>query len=164
MSCAACSRVVNGWFRGCLTATATLGALPAVGFVVSVPYRNFQESLGVLTGTVAFVFFVIFCLICLLSGIPTALVIMFGEAFRIRSMLFYVLTGAAVGAFIWRITFGIIHPLALLFALAGALAGFVYWSIAGRYAGDDGRSLGARRPHSETSPPPHAALRAWRDR
>lgn len=138
MSCAACPRVVNGWFRGCLTATATLGALPAIGFVVSVPYRNFQESLGILTGTVAFVF-VIFCLICLLSGIPTALVIMLGEAFRIRWMSFYVLTGAAVGVFIWRMTFGIIHPLALLFVLAGALAGSVCWSIAGRYAGDDGR-------------------------
>lgn len=136
MSCAACPRVVNGWLRGCLTATVTLGALPAIGFVVSVPYRNSQESLGVLTGAVAFVF-VIFCLICLLSGIPTALVIMFGEVFRIRSILFYVLTGAVVGVFIWRITFGIMHPLALLFALAGALAGFVYWSIAGRYAGND---------------------------
>jgi hypothetical protein len=121
-----------------MAATATLGALPTIGFIVSLPLRNFRESLGVLTGMVAFVL-VIFFFICLLSGIPAALVIMFGEALRIRSVLFYVLTGVAVGVFIWRITFGVIHPLALLFVLAGALAGFAYWSVAGRYAGDDGR-------------------------
>jgi hypothetical protein len=79
-------------------------------------------------------------------------------------VLFYVLAGTAIGGFIWRITVGGSHPLGLLFLLAGALAGFAYWSVAGRYAGDDGWRLCARQSHSETSPPPHAAPQASLDR
>jgi hypothetical protein len=163
MSCPACPRALNGWFRGCVTAAVTLAALPVVGAILSLPYRGF-ESLSVLVPFLLFFLPVTLILVCLLSAIPAALVIMFAEAFRIRSVLFYVPAGTAIGAFNWRITVGAIHPLGLLFALAGTLAGFAYWFVAGRYAGDDGRRLCASRPHSETSPPPHVALRAWRDR
>lgn len=115
----------------------TLAALPVIGMVLSLPHRGF-ESLSVLVPFVLFFLPVTLIMVCLLSAIPAALVIMFGEAFRIHSVLFYVPAGTAIGAFIWRITVGTSHPLGLLFVLAGALAGFAYWSIAGRYAGDDG--------------------------
>ena len=163
MSCAACPRALNGWFRGCVTAAVTLAALPVFGMVLSLPYRGF-ESLSILIPFVLFFLPVTLIMVCLLSAIPAALVIMFGEAFRIRSVLFYVPAGTAIGGFIWRITVGGSHPLGLLFLLASALAGFAYWSVAGRYAGDDGRRLRARQSRSEKLPPPRAALRVLPDR
>lgn len=139
MSCDSCPRVVNGWFRGCLTAATTLAALPVIAMILSLPYRGLEENLGGIITLVLFVLPLILILVCLLSGMPAALVILFGEALRIRSVLFYVPAGAAIGAFIWRITVGANHPLGLLFVLAGALAGIAYWFAAGKYAGEEGQ-------------------------
>ena len=139
MACDSCPRVVNGWFRGCLTATATLGALPLFARIVSLPYRDFQEGLGPIVAL--FLFFLPLTLIvtCLLSGIPAALVILFSESLRIRSVLFYAPVGAAIGALIVRPIFGTNLPLNALFVLAGCLAGIAYWFAAGKYAGDERR-------------------------
>ena len=138
MSCDSCPRLVNGWFRGCVAATTTFAALPIVAMILSLPQRGLEESLGVIFAYVLFALPLTLILTCLLSGIPAALVIMFGEALHIRAVLFYLAAGAAIGTFSWAITIGAYHPLGLLFALAGALAGIAYWSVAGRYAGKEG--------------------------
>jgi hypothetical protein len=136
MSCDSCPRLVNGWFRGCLAATTILGALPVIAVILSLPYRGFQENLGVIAAL--FVLPLTLILICLPSGMPAALVILLGESLRIRSVLFYAAVGAAIGALISEFIVGAIHPLSLLFGLAGCLAGVAYWSVAGRHAGDGG--------------------------
>ena len=137
MSCDACPRVVNGWFRGCLTATATLSALPITGVILSLPYRGFQENFGVLILFVLCLLPLTLILTCLLSGMPAALVILLGEALRIRSVLFYAPTGATIGALIARSIFGTNLPWNALLVVAGCLAGIAYWFAAGQYAGDD---------------------------
>ncbi|MBR0747978.1 hypothetical protein JQ582_28975 [Bradyrhizobium japonicum] len=122
-----------------MTAATTLAAMPVIAMILSLSYRGLEENLGGIITLVLFVLPLILILVCLLSGMPAALVILFGEALRIRSVLFYVPAGAAIGAFIWRITVGANHPLGLLFGLAGALAGIAYWFAAGKYAGEEGQ-------------------------
>lgn len=102
------------------------------------PYRSFQESLGATTATVVFVLLML-VLTCLLSVMPAALVILFSESFRIRSVLFYAPSGAAIGALIAGLIFGTSLPFSVLFGLAGCLAGIAYWFVAGRYAGQERR-------------------------
>lgn len=137
MPCQACPRVVTGWFRGCLAATATVGTLPVIGVIVTLPYRGFQENLAVLMLFVLCLLPLTLILTCLLSGVPAALVILFGEALHIRSVIFYALTGAAIGAFLARSIFGTNLPWSALLIVAGCLAGIAYWLAAGRFAGDD---------------------------
>jgi hypothetical protein len=96
---------MDGRFRGCSTATATLGALPVIAAVLSLPYRGF-EGLGVLVPLILFVLPLTLILVCLLSGMPSALVIWLGESFGIRSVLFYAPAGAAIGALIANGIFG----------------------------------------------------------
>ena len=138
MSCDACPRALNGWFRACLTAAATLGALPVIGTILMLPYRGLQESLGASAAVVIFVLLML-VLTCLLSMMPAALVILFSESFRIRSILFYAPSGAAIGALIAGLIFGTSLPFSALFGLAGCVAGITYWFVAGRYAGEERR-------------------------
>ena len=135
MSCAACPRALNGWFRGCLAATATLGALPVLASILSLPDRGIPEALGPIIPLVLFVLPITLILTCLLSGMPSALVIWLGESLRIRSVLFYATAGAAIGALIASSIFGTLFEMDALFALAGCLAGAAYWSAAGKSAG-----------------------------
>jgi hypothetical protein len=128
MACTACPRALDGWFRGCLAATATLGALPVLAAILSLPDRGFPEGLAPIVPLVLI-------LTCLLSGMPSALVIWLGESLRIRSVLFYAAAGAAIGALIANGIFGTLFEMDGLFALAGCLAGVAYWSAAGKDAG-----------------------------
>lgn len=52
-------------------------------------------------------------------------------------MLFYVCGGAAIGVLIGALIFRAVPQLGVLFVVAGGLAGIAYWSVAGRYAGDE---------------------------
>ena len=135
MSCDACPRAMNGWFRGCLAATATLGALPVFTAILSLPYRGFPEGLGPIVALILFFLPITLIFTCLLSGMPSALVIWLGESFGIRSVLFYAPAGAAIGALIAGGIFGTLVEMDVLFALAGCLAGVAYWFAAGKNAG-----------------------------
>ena len=77
---------------------------------------------------------------------PAALIIFISEMFSLRSVLFYTLMGAFVGALAYGLSdvtarmqgAGTVVPLTqeLQFMVAGGIvAGFVYWLIAGRSAG-----------------------------
>jgi hypothetical protein len=77
-------------------------------------------------------------LTCLLTGVPAAITIWLGERFQIRSLLFYCWAGAVIGALIQTLLFRSFSPLGWLFVLAGFLAGFDYWFVAGKHAGQEG--------------------------
>jgi hypothetical protein len=79
--------------------------------------------------------------------LPLLLLAVLAEAFRLRSVLFYALAGAAIGVFIYYGS-GLGNPYeesidhagpltrgAELALAAGAVFGLVYWLIAGRKAG-----------------------------
>jgi hypothetical protein len=74
------------------------------------------------------------------SFIPAAVAIAVAEIFRLRSLLYFVLVGGAVGlvarglaAFAGLVY--IIDARPVVYPAAGFVAGFVYWLIAGRGAG-----------------------------
>ena len=77
--------------------------------------------------------------------VPALIVILLGESFAVRSVLFYAASGAAVAALLY-LSFRNFDTLAFnidgfarreleIMAAAGINAGFVYWAIAGRNAG-----------------------------
>ena len=92
------------------------------------------------TGFVGFVAFV-----------PAAVLIAIAETFDIRSIFYYAIGGAAIGAFAYygsdlsvaagkyhRLAAGAVRPAACRIA-AGIIGGFVYWLFAGRKAGRSGK-------------------------
>lgn len=77
---------------------------------------------------------------------PSFVVILVAEALSIRTVLYYALAGAVIGALAYVLSdvtahtrgTGTVAPLTWelqLMAAAGIVAGFVYWLIAGRRAG-----------------------------
>jgi hypothetical protein len=63
--------------------------------------------------------------------------IWFAEVLRVRSKLFYISGGAAIGALSGALIFRIVPQMSILFVVVGAIAGTVYWSIAGRHSGEE---------------------------
>jgi hypothetical protein len=89
----------------------------------------------------------VFVVICLVTGIPAAVAIWLSEGFEIRSVLFFVGVGGAIGGTTPALLLRAMTPrpmpdaASLLFAtlpfvLAGLAAGFVYWRVAGKHAGE----------------------------
>ncbi len=83
---------------------------------------------------------------------PWAVVILTSEAFRLRSVLVYLVAGGVLGALpalgiapLMRPLDGNPRSIAILIA-AGIVGGFVYWMAAGRMAGIDGVFLTGNRP------------------
>lgn len=75
---------------------------------------------------------------------PWVVVVIVGEAFRLRSMLVYLIAGGLLGSLPALGLAPLMHPLdgdprrtAILIA-TGIVGGFVYWLAAGRMAGVDG--------------------------
>lgn len=87
---------------------------------------------------------------------PWAVVIVVTEAFRLRSVLVYLVAGGVLGILPVLGIAPLMRPLdndprniAILIA-AGFVGGFVYWLVAGRMAGIDGVFLtGSRGPKDE---------------
>lgn len=86
-----------------------------------------------------------FVFVTWLALMPALLAIVVGEAFSLRSVLYYALAGAAIGAIAYW-SLGSFDPSLLrvdgatrreieIMIGAGIVAGFVYWLIAGRTAG-----------------------------
>jgi Na+/proline symporter len=94
--------------------------------------------------------------------LPAMIMALITEAFAVRSLVFYAVGGALVGAACYlsivpfdpdTFTFhGIVHRELEVMTGAGIVAGFVYWFVAGRSAG-----LWRRPP--PPPPPPHMAPR-----
>jgi hypothetical protein len=127
----------------CLMASLAAGfvvtlaiVVPEIGDLALGPFE--QGTFGVLL-----TFGVIF-----VSGyalVPVLLIIVCSEAFAIRSVLFYAIAGALLGAVLY-FNFGGSLSSAIsvsgfarrqleIMAAAGIVAGFAYWAIAGRNAG-----------------------------
>src|SRR6266702_353578 len=137
MACSACPRALNGWFRGCLAATLTLDTM--LFATIARSNRSVEEFVSATFFMVLLVMPLTLCLTCMLTGLPAGFVVWLGESLRIRSALFYAAAGAAIGALIWTLIFRLIGPLGFVFAVAGGLAGIVYWFVAGRFAGQEGQ-------------------------
>ena len=136
MSCQGCPRALNGWFRGCLTATAALDGVILAGALWS--SLSLTQSLSAIASMVLWGVPITLVLTCLFTGLPAAFLIWFAELLRIRSKLFYVCGGAAIGALSGALIFRAVPQLSVLFVVAGSIAGIAYWSVAGRYAGEQG--------------------------
>jgi hypothetical protein len=98
-----------------------------------------DDGLFMIFATFGFVF------VTWLALMPALLAIVVGEAFSLRSVLYYALAGAAIGAIAYW-SLGSFDPSLLridgatrreveIMIGAGIVAGFVYWLIAGRTAG-----------------------------
>ena len=138
---AAFARVLTGFVLACLTA-----GLVQVLFIMTpaqllqLPSQAFQEraaqavTLSLLAATHAAIFSIAFTLIA--AGI--------GEWMRVRAAAYYIATGAIIAALGFSVQYAsevagqptIFNTYAMVaFITSGALAGFVYWLVAGRYAG-----------------------------
>jgi hypothetical protein len=117
--------VLKGWLAGCFAATATLFVVSAIKQILH-PDGLTAETLaaGVLIAFVHLAF------IMLMSAIPAAVVVWATEGVRIRSVIAFALSGAAIGWFCqglitpWRDS--ILWP----FVFAGGVAGCAYWFVA----------------------------------
>lgn len=165
------ARVLIGFALASLTA-----GLVQVLFIMSpiqmvqLPAQVFQERaaqagvLSLLAATHAAIFAAAFALIA--AGI--------GEWMRVRALAYYVATGAIIAALGFSAQLAsevagqptIFNNYAIAaFITSGALAGFIYWLVAGRYAGGRNPSDRADGPEPVTSTQnPADAPRTWRNR
>jgi hypothetical protein len=78
-----------------------------------------------------------------IAGVPALIVIVLAEAFGWRSLILHLVIGAGIGFAAFLAGIGGEPPASRgelqLGAAAGAVAGFVYWLIAGRKAGTVGK-------------------------
>lgn len=97
-----------------------------------------QEGVLVVLGSLAAI------IIAAVVAIPAFIVILLGELFRWRSVFFYLIAGMLIALAAGFAPVNEVAPreenLAALIAAAGAVAGYVYWLIAGRRAGFTGAS------------------------
>ncbi|WP_441236733.1 hypothetical protein [Bradyrhizobium sp. 930_D9_N1_4] len=135
MSCDACPRAVNGWFRGCLTASIVLDVVIFATLALIAPERSAKQIVDDTFAASLFVFPLTLLITCVLTGPPAAILVWLAERLRIRTIWFYAVSGVAVGALFCALLFREIGSLGAAFVLAGGPAGIVYWSVAGKYAG-----------------------------
>ena len=84
-----------------------------------------------------FAFVFAFVVIFIVSIAPATFVLIFAEIYKIREFWYYLLFGVAIGLWGAFCTDFIVHKEfeIVLCASGGALAGLMYWRIAGRDAG-----------------------------
>ena len=128
------SRALKGWLAGCGTATTVI-YIAVLGIVATAPgglSTNFTDG-----GVFALLLpsLLVLVVTCALTGVPAALVIWLGEKFRIRSVLFYGCAGGVIGMLGQTLLFRSFSIFTWLLVVAGCLAGFGYWHVAGRHAG-----------------------------
>ena len=137
-------RPIAGWLAGCITATLFVCFLGPI--YLAIASGKFFDTLAALIvwGTLFFIVVapLIFIIVSLLSGLPAAILISLSEMLRVRSVLFFIASGSAIGAlsqFAFSRGFWPQFPaFSQLFIAAGAAAGIAYWFVAGKYAGGDG--------------------------
>jgi hypothetical protein len=113
------------------------------------PYPG--EPTGFFTAKFVIVSLVASTYVGAVAAIPALIAIALAETFRWRSFLLHLVVGAAIGLIAFLMGIGGEPPVAeydlKIGGAAGAVGGFVYWLIAGRWAG-----LTAHKP--ERDPPP----------
>ena len=141
------ARPMLGWFAGCIAATLVIFVFGI--FSLAIASGRFFDVLAALIvyGLLFSVVIVptIFILVCALSGIPAVIVICLSEMLRIRSMSFFGCSGAVIGglsqSLLSRAFASQLPTVSLLFLAAGFAAGWAYWFVAGKQAGDYSLSL-----------------------
>jgi hypothetical protein len=130
-------RGLKGWLAACAAATAALYVIlflvvaVAPSLAIGTPYRPMTiESLGVLVSLILFPLIMI--AVCLVSAIPAAFAIFVADAFRIRSVLFFGCAGAVTGVVGQIVVFQSLNDSAWVCAVAGLVAGLIYWRVAVR--------------------------------
>jgi hypothetical protein len=127
-------RIMKGYFYGCVTAALVLliFLLLLSGYYSEVIDRPTGSTFAVFTVTLVLVFFAL-----ALAILPVTFIVVIAEKFHIRHPVFYMLPGALIGFWIIRVIDGQVYSLFDLasFMSAGALAGLVYWHVAGWHAG-----------------------------
>lgn len=130
--------VLFAFVLACLAGAAVMTfALRFPGSFDLIGSQTDQQILAIAIGLSA-VFFSLYAML------PAMLIIALAEGFRLRSVLFYALAGAALAL---GLTYGwdlrllrnpdgdLGGPGSEIMAAAGIVAGFVYWALAGRNAG-----------------------------
>jgi hypothetical protein len=130
--------VLFAFVLACVAAAAVMTfALLLPGWSELIDRYPDQQSIAVMVGLSA-VFFSLY------ATLPAIVIIALAEGFRLRSVLFYALAGAALAlgsAYGWdlRLLRGPDDDLggrgAEIMAAVGIVGGFVYWALAGRSAG-----------------------------
>ena len=143
--------VLFAFVLACVAAAAVMTfALLLPGWSELIDRYPDQQSIAVVVGLSA-VFFSLYAML------PAMLIIALAEGFRLRSVLFYPLAGAALAlgsAYGWdlRLLRGPDDDLGgrgvEIMAAVGIVGGFVYWALAGRNAG------AWRRPATAVTPVP----------
>ena len=136
-------RPMAGWLAGCITATLFVCFLGPI--YLAIASGKFFDTLAavIVWGALFFIIIapLIFIIVSLLSGLPAAILISLSEMLRLRSVVFFVVSGSAIGAlsqFAFSRGFWPAFPaFGPLFVAAGAAAGFAYWFVAGKHAGGD---------------------------
>ncbi len=129
-----------GFAAASFAAAAIMSGGLIAPFWPGAPLSGYGEGLWIVTWVTGFV-------VAVFSFLPAFLVMLIAESFKLRSILFYALAGAAIGLMYsplgagvaqWWIDFNdqVIsrRPVELMVA-AGIGGGIVYWAIAGRNAG-----------------------------
>jgi hypothetical protein len=143
--------VLFAFVLACVAAAAVMTfALLLPGWSELIDRYPDQQSIAVVVGLSA-VFFSFYAML------PAMVIIALAEGFRLRSVLFYALAGAALAlgsAYGWdlRLLRGPDDDLGgrgvEIMAAVGIVGGFVYWALAGRSAG------AWRRPSTGVTPVP----------
>jgi hypothetical protein len=140
------ARPILGWLAGCIAATLVIFVLGI--FNLAIASSRFLDVFAALLvyGLLlsAVIVPTIFILVCALSGIPAVILICLSEMLKIRAMPFFGGGGAVIGGlsqFLLSRAFAQLPPLSLLFLVAGFAAGWAYWFVAGKDAGDYSLSL-----------------------
>ncbi|MEN3351311.1 MAG: hypothetical protein V7632_4946 [Bradyrhizobium sp.] len=126
-----CAHAFGGWLAGCGAATAVISGVLQTFFMIACggDVGRLLQGIAVLVLPSAMVFVIT----CLMTAIPAAVVVWLGEAFRIRSAMFFGCAGAVIGALsisvlmrsaaVW--TSGVGIP----FIVAGFVAGLTYYFV-----------------------------------
>jgi len=130
--------VLFAFILACAAAAAAMTfALLLPGWSELIDRYPDQQSIAVMVALSA-VFFSLYAMV------PAMLMIAFAEGFRLRSVLFYCLAGAALAlgsAYGWDLRLPLSPDDDLggrgveIMAAVGIVGGFVYWALAGRSAG-----------------------------
>jgi len=116
------------------------------------------ESQGELLAKLVFLSFITSMFVGMIAGVPALIMIVLAEVFSWRSVILHLVVGAGIGFVAFLLGIGGEPPASAhdlrVGGAAGAVAGFVYWAIAGRSAG-----LGEGRPEDaavKSDTPPEA--------
>jgi hypothetical protein len=125
-------RALRGWLAACAAATGFISI--ASYFMAAIATGHFRSL--VFAGSIWSLLvpmFAIFVITCLFTAIPAALVIWLGRIVQTRSIWFFGGAGAVIGVVSQFVFFaGLLSRMPgrnPLYALAGLVAGLVYWRI-----------------------------------